>query len=175
MQQRVASLSDVVHKRKEPEGQGEFLLRNAPMRAQPTPQERPEPFHRIDMHVTKAVAIFISGVFAPSMVDTLMIISPCTQAGIHAVFIRINKRTWRYGFFDAWLDGPLLHIGHHIDDHLTTPLHHPTDRWSLFGSRATATLSFEAVSTALSPLVLYHFRLAFLAGNHRRFVALHLL
>src|SRR6266568_3231380 len=58
-----------------------------------------EPFHRIDMHFTKAVAIFISGVLAPSMVDTLMIISPCPQAGINAVPIRINKRTWSNGFF----------------------------------------------------------------------------
>src|SRR5215471_4124748 len=164
MQQRFASLSDVVNKLKETEVKGEFLLRNAPMRAQPTPQERPEALHRIHMDFTKAVSIFISGVLASSMVDTLMIISPCTQASINAVFIRINKRTWSNGFFDEGLDGLLLHIGHHIDDHLTTPLNHPKDRWSLFGQCATATLSFESVSTSLSSLVLYHFRLAFMAG-----------
>gem|GEM_PF-4040992 len=40
-QQRFASLADVVDKREEPEVEREFLLRNAPMRAPPTPQQRP--------------------------------------------------------------------------------------------------------------------------------------
>jgi len=64
MKQRFASLSDVVHKLKETEVKGKFLLGNAPMRAQPTPQERPEPFHRIHMNFAKAIAIFIAGVLA---------------------------------------------------------------------------------------------------------------
>ena len=67
MQQRFASLSDVVNKLKETEIQREFLLGNAPMQAQPTLQERLEPCHRIHMHFTKAVTIFISGVLAPSI------------------------------------------------------------------------------------------------------------
>src|SRR5712691_9628074 len=102
------------------------------MRAQPAPQERPKPFHGIDMDFTQAVAIFISGVLAPSMVDTLMIISPCTQAGINAVLIRINKRTWSNGFFDERLNGLLLHISKHVDDHLTATLHHAKDGRPLF-------------------------------------------
>src|SRR5712691_8808060 len=132
MKQRFASLSDVVHKLKETEVQREFLLGNAPMRAQPTPQERPEPFHRIHMHFTQAVAIFISGILAPSMVDTLMIISPYTQAGINAVLIRINKRPWGNGFFNERLNGLLLHIRKHVDDHLPATLYHAKDGWPLF-------------------------------------------
>src|SRR5439155_27122291 len=34
------------------------------------------PFHRIHMDFTKAVAIFISGIFSPSMVHALMVVSP---------------------------------------------------------------------------------------------------
>ncbi len=49
MQQRFASLSDVENKLEETEVQGEFLLGNAPMGAEPTPQERPESFHGMDM------------------------------------------------------------------------------------------------------------------------------
>ena len=75
MKQRFASFSDVVHKLKETEVQGEFLLGNAPMGAKPAPQERPKPFHSIHMDFTKAVAIFISGVLAPSMVDTEVVAS----------------------------------------------------------------------------------------------------
>src|SRR6266481_4369165 len=97
------------------------------MRAKPTPQQRPEPFHCVHMDFTKAVAIFISGVLSLSMIDTLMVISPGMQAGINAVFICVNKCTWGNGFFDNWLDGLLLHIGKHVDDHLTTPLYHPKD------------------------------------------------
>ena len=89
-QQRFASLSDVVHKLEEPQVEREFLLGNAPMRTQPTAQQRPEPFHRIHMHFTKAVAIFISSELASSMVDTLMAVSPGLQTGINAVLIRIN-------------------------------------------------------------------------------------
>src|SRR6266581_9640231 len=136
------------------------------MGTKPTPQERPEPFHRIHMDFTKSVPIFTSGILAPSMVDTLMIISPCTQAGINAVLIRINKRTWSNGFFDERLNGLLLHISKHVDDHLTATLHHAKDGRPLFVQCAAATFTFESVATSFAPLVLHHLRLAFMAGNH---------
>jgi len=69
-----------VHELKETEVEREFLLGNAPMRAQPTPQERPEPFHGIHMDFTHAVAIVISSELAPPMIDTLMLVSPDMQA-----------------------------------------------------------------------------------------------
>ena len=86
-QQRFASLADVVDKLEEPEVEREFLLRNAPMRTKPTPQQRPKALHRIHMHFTKPVAIFISGILTSPMVDTLMAVSPGTQAGINTVLI----------------------------------------------------------------------------------------
>ena len=75
-QQRFASLADVVNELEEPEVEREFLLGNAPLRTQPTPQERPEPFHGIHMHFTKAITIFVASEFASSVVDTLMAIAP---------------------------------------------------------------------------------------------------
>src|SRR5712691_4646478 len=109
------------------------------MGTKPTPQQRPEAFHGMHMDFTKAVSIFISGVLSPSMVDTLMGVSPGTQTCINAVFICIHKRTRSNGLFDEWLDGLLLHIGHHVDDDLTTPLNHPKDGRFLFLSCASAT------------------------------------
>src|SRR6266849_8244184 len=97
------------------------------MRAQPAPQQRPKPFHGIHMDFTKAIAIFISGVLAPSMVDALMVVSPDTQTCINAVFICINKCTRSNDLFDERLDGLLLHVGNHVDDDLTTSLNHPKD------------------------------------------------
>ena len=148
---------------------------NAPMRAPPTPQERPEPFHRIHMHFTQAVAIVISGVLTPSMVDTLMIISPCTQAGINAVLIRIHKRPWSTGVFDERFNGLVLHIRTQVDDHLTATLHHAKDGWPLFVQCAAPTFTFESGATSCAPLVLHHLRWPFMAGNPRGFVALYLI
>src|SRR5262249_400658 len=126
--QRFASLADVVHELEEAQVEREFLLRNTPMWTKPTAQQRPEALHRIPIHFTQAVALFISGQFPPSMIDTLMRVSPDIQASINAVFVGINKCTWHDGVFDQGLDGLLLDIGQQIDDHLTTALHHPKDR-----------------------------------------------
>lgn len=49
-QQRFASLSHVVNELEAPEVERGFGLGNAPMWAQPTAQQRPEPSHGIDMH-----------------------------------------------------------------------------------------------------------------------------
>src|SRR5712692_191432 len=56
-----------------------------------------------------------------------MVVSPDTQTCINAVFICINNCTRSNGLFDKRLDGLLLHIGQHVDDDLTSPLHHPKD------------------------------------------------
>ena len=93
-----------MHKLEEPQVEREFLLRDAPMWTQPAPQERPEPLHGIHMHFTQAVAIFISGKLAPSMVDTLMTIAPGLQAGINTVLVRINKCARSDGIFNERLD-----------------------------------------------------------------------
>src|SRR5918911_2297783 len=97
------------------------------MGTQPTAQQRPEALHRIHMHFTKAIVIFISSVLASSVVDALMVVPPDTQTCINAVFICIHTCTRSNGLFDERLDGLLLHIGDHVDDDLTSPLNHPKD------------------------------------------------
>src|SRR5262249_31969288 len=137
---------------------------NAPMRAQPTAQQRPEPFHGIHMHFTHAVAIVIAGKLASPMVDTLMVVSPATQAGIHAVLVRIHSCPWNDGAFDQGLDGLLLHIRQEIDHHLTATLHHPKDGRSFLLQGASTSFAFESASTTLSALALDHLWLSFMAG-----------
>src|SRR5262245_3816234 len=61
-----------MHKLDETQVEREFLLCNAPMRAKPTAQQRPEALHGIHMHFTKAITIFISSELASPMVDMLM-------------------------------------------------------------------------------------------------------
>ena len=95
-QQCFASPAHVVNEFEEAEVERQFLLGDAPMRTQPTAQERPKAFHRVDMHFTQAVAIFIAGVLAPAMVDALMSIAPRLKTGINAVLICVNSHSAPY-------------------------------------------------------------------------------
>jgi hypothetical protein len=75
--------------------------------------------------------------------------------------------------FDERLDRLLLHIGKHVDDDLTTPLHHAKHGWPLFLRCTTAPFAFEAASATFASLGLHHLRVAFMASNHIGFVALY--
>src|SRR5438128_6568436 len=141
------------------------------MRTQPTPQQRPEAFHRVYMHFTKTVAIFVSRKFTPSMVDMLMTVAPGLQTSI-AVLIHINQGPRNDGVLYERLDRLLLHIGQQLDDHLPAPLDHPKDRWSFFLQGAPATFAFASASPAVAALLLHHLRLSFMAGDHIGFFAL---
>src|SRR6516162_3024217 len=144
------------------------------MRPKPAPQERPEPFHSIHMHFTKTISIFISGILSSSMVHALMVVSPGLQASINAVLVRVNPCPWNHGVFDAGLNRLLRHIGHEIDHDLTAPLHHPKDWWPLFCQSTPPPFALESAATAFASLVLHDLRLAFMAGNDVRCIALHL-
>jgi len=126
------------------------------------------------MHFTKAIAIFIASELTPTMVDMLMIVSPGLHTGINTVFICVHTCPWNNSIFDQGLDRLLLHIGQEIDDHLTTALHHPKDRWPLLLQDATATFALQSASASFSTLVLHHRWLSLMASHHIGFVTLHL-
>src|SRR6185503_18892057 len=143
------------------------------MRAQPTAQQRPKTFHGIHMYFTKAVAIFISGIFAPAMIDTLMCIAPSLKTCINAVLIRVNQGSWLNGVFDERLDGLLLDIGQQVDDHLSTTLNHAKD-WRFFLRHCPSTgFAFASAPTAFAPRALDHLRLSLMTGHYIGFIALH--
>src|SRR5215813_504591 len=172
--QRFASLADVVHELEESQVDREFLLGNSSMRAQPTPQERPKAFHRVDVHFAHAVAIVIAGKLASPVVDTLMAVTPGLQTGINAVRICIHPCPWHDGVFDQGLDRLLLHVGQEIDDHLTATLQHPKNGRSFLRQGATTRFALEPASTSLALLALDHLWVAFMASSHIGLVALHL-
>src|SRR5262249_35774605 len=167
------SLADIMHKLEETQVDWEFLLGYAPMRAQPTPQERPEAFHGIHMDFTKTVAIFVSSAFASSVVDPLMVVAPGLPTGINALLVRLHTCPWNDRVFHEWFDRLLLDIGQHIDHHLTTALHHPKDGRPFLRQGPSARFALEPTSTSLSVLALHHLRLAFMTRNHLGCVALH--
>jgi hypothetical protein len=62
-----------------------------------------------------------------------------------------------------------------MDHHLPTALHHPKDGRPFLLQGASTRFAFPSASTTWSALALDHLWLAFMAGNHIRFVALHLI
>jgi hypothetical protein len=126
------------------------------------------------MHFAKAVAIFISGELASSMIDMFMAIPPDLQTGINTVFIRVNQCTGNNRVFNEGLNRLLFHIGQHFDHDLTTTLNHAKDGCPLFLQGASARFSFESASTTFASLLLHGLRIAFMPGHHIGFVALHL-
>jgi hypothetical protein len=172
--QRFASLADVVHELEASQGDREFLVGNAPMRAQPTPQERPKAFHRVDVHFAQAVAIVSAGQLASPVVATLMAVTPRLQTGINAVRIGRHPCPWHAGVFDDGLDGLVLPVGQAIDDHLTATLQPPKDGRSCLRQGATTRCAWEPASTSLALLALAHLWVAFLARSPIGCVALHL-
>jgi hypothetical protein len=64
-----------------------MLLRYAPMRSEPSAQQRPQPFDRMDVHVMKAVTIVISRILTAEMANRLVRIAPCLQTSIDVIGI----------------------------------------------------------------------------------------
>jgi len=56
----------------------QLVLRDAPVRAKPGAQQRPEGFDRVDVHLAKAVPVLVAGILAASMANCLV---PEPQAG----------------------------------------------------------------------------------------------
>ena|ERR687887_1288629 len=125
------------------------------MRTEPAAQERPKSFHRLHMNFAQAVAIFIASALAPSMADTLMLVSPDMPASINAILVCLHTCTWNNGVFDEGLDGLLLDMGHQIDHHVPSALHHLKDGWSFLRQGATTSFSLQSASTSVAPLGLY--------------------
>ena len=89
-EQGFAALAGIVDELKEAQIDGQLLLRDAAVRAQPGAQQRPEPFQGIDVNFTEAVAILVAGVFAAAMADRSVLVAPGRQAGIDRIFVRVD-------------------------------------------------------------------------------------
>jgi hypothetical protein len=77
---------------KEAEIDGQLLLRDAAMWAQPGAQQRPEAFQGVDVDLAEPIAIIIAGILAGAVADGLVAIAPGVQAGIDVVLIGVDQR-----------------------------------------------------------------------------------
>ena len=97
------------------------------MRSQLRAQQRPEPFHRVDVHFVEAVTVLITGVFAASMADRVVSVASGGQAGVDAILVRVGEGALRDHRLDDQLDRGPLHVGQHAQDHLAATLDRAED------------------------------------------------
>src|SRR5215211_5356915 len=141
----------VVHQLEEAEIEGQLVLRDAPVRAEPGAQQGPEPFHGVDVHLAEAVAIFVAGVFAAPVANRLVLIAPGGQAGVDAVLVGVDEGALSNGARDDRLDRPLLHVGQHAQDHWPTPLDQTQDGGLVLFRRAPTRYAPQLAAPPRSP------------------------
>src|SRR5690242_1856667 len=55
--------------------------------AEPGAQQRPDPFHSVDVHLEEAVAVLVAGVLAPGVAHGLVPVPPFVQPGVDVVLV----------------------------------------------------------------------------------------
>src|SRR4051794_18892946 len=150
-QEGFAAAAGVVHELEEAEIQRQFLLRDAPVRAQPGAQQGPRALHGIDVDLAEAIAILVTGVLAPSVADRLVPIPPGCQAGVDVVLVGVDASAFGDGGLDDRLDRLLLHIGQHAHNDLSTALDQAEDGWLVLRQRAAARRSRQPTAASEPP------------------------
>lgn len=112
------------------------------MGPQPGTQQRPETLGGIDMNLMETIPIVIAGVFTPAVANRMMVKAPILQWVIDGIFIGMNPGSWGDERLEDRLDGRLLDVFQHPDDHHTAALNHAENRWLflLQGSSTSHTL-----------------------------------
>jgi len=140
------------------------------MRAEPRTQQRPEPFHGIDMDFMKPIAIFITSILTGRVIDALMSIAPLGQAVIDVILIGVDQATGRNSLNNHRFDGHLLHIGQHTDDHFTVTLDQPQHRWLFVSQGASSRLTFQPSSPPFATFLGHNIRAALVPSHDIHFV-----
>src|SRR4051812_722916 len=143
----------VVHELEEAEVKRQLVLRDAPMRAEPGAQQRPETLDGVDVHLAEAIPVLVAGILTPGMADCLVLIAPVLQAGVDAILVGVDEGALSDGARDDRLDRPLLHVGQHAQDHLTTPLDQAEDRGLILLRRAPTRYAPQLAAPPRAPLL----------------------
>src|SRR3954453_18630377 len=142
-QQPLATRPDVVDELEEPQVKGQAFLGDAAVGAEPRTQQRPEPFERVDMHLTEPIPVVIPGVLPRRMTDRLVPVAPFLQPAVDVVLVGVNRTPLGDRPLDQGADRHLLDVLQHPDHDLAAALQHAEDRRLLLGQRAPATLPLQ--------------------------------
>ena len=127
-EQAFAPNADVMHELKEAQVERQLFLRNSSMGSQPGTQQGPETLSGINMNLMEAIAIVVAGVFTPAVTHRMMIKAPILQWVIDCIFIGIHPGSRGDESLKERLDGRLLDIIQHPDDHRAAALNHAENR-----------------------------------------------
>jgi len=148
-EQGFAAASRVVHELEEPEIKRQFVLRDAPVRAQPGAQQGPKAFHGVDVDLAEAVA----GILTSGVADRLMPLAPGWQASVDAILIRVDEGARGDRGRDDRLDRGLLHVGQHAQHDLSAALDQAEDRRLVLLQRAAARRACQPAAPSEPPLL----------------------
>ena len=137
-EQGFAAPARVVHELEEAEVQGQLVLRDPPVRAQPGAQQGPETLHRGDVHLAEAVPVLVAGLFAAGVADRLVPVAPGCQARGDVVFVGVDEGAAGDRGRDDRLDRGLPHVGQHAQDHLAAALDQAEDGRLVLRQRAAS-------------------------------------
>src|SRR3954463_16106807 len=140
-----------MHELEESQVQRQALLRNPPMGTEPRTQQRPEPFERVDVHLTEPIPVVVPGELARRMTDRLVIVAPLDQPAVDVILIRVDQSPFGDRPLDQRPDRHLLDVLQHPDDDLAATLQHPEDRRLLLGQCPAASLPLQAPSPGGPP------------------------
>ncbi len=112
-----------MHELEQAEVERQLVLRDAAVRSQPGAQQRPEAFHRVDMHLAEAVPV------------------------------RVDKGARGNSGGDDRLDRGLLHVGQHAQDHLAATLDQAEDGRLVLLQRAAARHACQPAAPSEPPLL----------------------
>src|SRR3954463_16746075 len=90
-EQGFAATACVVHELEEAEVVRQLVLRDAPVRAQPGAQQRPETLDGVDVHLAEPIPVLVAGVFAAPMADGLVLVAPSFQASVDAILVGVDE------------------------------------------------------------------------------------
>src|SRR5215213_5267511 len=152
-EQSFAAAARVVHELEEAEIVWQLVLRNASMWSQPRAQQRPEALHCVDVHLAEAVAILIARVFAMRVANRFVLVAPDRQARVDVILVCVDQAALADIGLDDRLDTRLLHIGQHVQNHLTTTFDQAEDRWLVLLLRATARRACQPATASEPPLL----------------------
>src|SRR5512135_3734417 len=140
-------------KTEEPETQvdRQLLLRDPTMRAEPRPQQGPEPFQGVDVDLAAPVPIIITGELPGGVTDRAMGVAPLREPVVDVVLVAGDPTSRCDHRPNQRADGPLLNILQHPDHHLAGALDHTKDRRLLFLQRSPSRCPLQASAAALSP------------------------
>src|SRR4051794_824465 len=116
----------------------QLLPRDAPVRAQPRAQQRPEAFGRVDVHLAEALAVLAARVLATPVTDRLVAVAPLVQAAVDAVLVGVHEGALGDAPLDDGPDRRLPHVGQQAHGHVAAALEQAEDRRLVLVERAPA-------------------------------------